>query len=144
MIYAPMNGDGGGGKPYELSEMVTTGLVSGRYTPIFGGYVTKNGICYVDCLLEIIQDLPNYMTFPNLYGGGVYNIVVDVMPKPKDNASVVFTACKCKLMSTSWTEYETASVTVRSDKTMRLIQYKELTRGSDRWALRIQGSYFTE
>lgn len=142
MIYAPMNGDGGGGKPYEMSELITTGIKADRWSPIFGGYVVKNGICYIDMFFELIADLASAKTFPETQQG--YDIFYTNFPMPKGRASVPFLGIMDKMSGTGW--YDQYMVVTKASPygTLQLAQFTPITRGSDRYALRVVGQYYIE
>lgn len=141
MSYIPME-SGGGGKPYEMSELITTGIKSDRWTPIFGGYVVKNGICYIDMFLELIADLSTTRNFPETQQG--YDIIQTNFPMPKGRASVPFLGIMDKMSGASW--YDQYMVVTKASPygSLQLAQYAPITRGSDRWALRVVGQYYIE
>lgn len=143
MIYAPMNGDGGGGKPYEMSELITTGIKADRWSPIFGGYVVKNGICYIDMFFELIADLTSTKTFPEISQG--YDIFTSGLPMPKGNASVAFLGCMSKMSSNGkWYDKTMVVTKVTPYLSFQMAQFAPIARGSDRYALRVVGQYYIE
>jgi len=143
MIYAPMNGSGDSGKPYEMSELITTGIKSDRWTPIFGGYVAKNGICYIDMLLELIADLTSAKTFPEISQG--YDIFTSGLPMPKGEASIAFLGCMNKRIANGkWYDQTMVITKVTPYQSFQMAQFAPITRGSDRYALRVVGQYYIE
>lgn len=143
MSYIPMESGGGSGKPYEMSELITTGIKSDRWTPIFGGYVTKNGICYIDMFLELIADLSSAKTFPEISQG--YDIFTSGLPMPKGGASVAFLGCMDRRNSDGkWYEQTMVVTKVTPYLSFQLAQFTPTTRGDNRYALRVVGQYYIE
>lgn len=143
MSYLPMESGGGSGKPYEMSELITTGIKSDRWTPIFGGYVVKNGICYIDMFLELIADLTSAKTFPEISQG--YDIFTSGLPMPKGGASVAFMGCMDRRSSDGkWYEQTMVVTKVTPYLSFQLAQFTPTQREGARWALRVVGQYYIE
>jgi hypothetical protein len=140
MAYIPA--ESGGGKPYELSELSATGILDTRWTPIFGGWVKKNGICYIDGLFELIQDLSIVKTFPVTSQG--YDIFSN-LPVPKAMASVGFIGLMCKRNTDGkWYDQNMVVVKISPYQTLQLAQYATTPLTDGRFALRVVGQYYTE
>lgn len=143
MSYGPMIVGDGGGKPYEMSELITTGIKSDRWTPIFGGYVVKDGICYIDMFLELIADLSSAKTFPEISQG--YDVFTSGFPMPKGGASVAFLGCMDRRSSDGkWYDQTMVVTKVTPYLSFQLAQFAPTTRDSSRWALRVVGQYYIE